>query len=369
MESATEKIFAMNLGSTSTKVAYAENGEIKLKDTIRHPSKETCAFEDILDQEGYRREHVLAYMEEHGIVPADLSAIVSRGGCTEAMNGGVYRVDQPYVDECMSGSWGVHPCSMGPAIALELCRGTGALPLTVDTPATDEMEPLARYTGLPGVERTPCYQALNNRAMCRWYAQTQGRRYEDMNFVVTMIGGGISTTAHRRGRMIDAQDGVEGDGAWSGNRCNGVPVGQLVRMCYSGEYDYDGMIRRVNGEAGLVGYLGTNDIREVEQRIREGDSYAEEVLDAMCYSVAKDIGAFATVLGGDVDAILCIGGGANSEFVTERLRERVEWIAPFVVLPGEREMESLCESAHMALAGELPIQEFTPRKCQLRGVA
>lgn len=356
-----KKIVAINLGSTSTKVAYAEDDKMLFKDTIRHPSEETAGFASVLDQKEYRWERIQAYLDERSIDPFGLDALISRGGSTESMNGGVYRVNDAYVEECLSGAWGVHACSVGPAIALEFSRETGALPLVADTPATDEMEPLARYTGLPGVDRTPCYQALNNRAMARYYAQSQGKRYEDMNLVVTMIGGGISTTAHRRGRMIDAQDGVVGDGAWSNNRCCGVPVGQLVDLCYSGKYDHEGMLRHVNGEAGLFGYLGTIDIQEVERRIAEGDTYAEEVLDAMCYQVAKDIGAFATVLKGDIDAILCIGGGAHSAFVTDHLRERVEWIAPFVVLPGEREMESLCESAYAALTGEVPVQEFVPR--------
>ena len=357
-----ERIFAINLGSTSTKVAYAEDGEMRFKDTIRHPTAETAGFETVLDQKDYRLEHVLDFMEGHGIEPGDLDALISRGGLSEPMNTGVYRVNEAYVGECLGGAWGIHAASAGPYIAFELTRGTDALPLTADTPAADEMEPLARYTGLPGTERTPTYQPLNNRAMARAYAESVGRRYEDMNLVVTMIGGGITTTAHRRGRMVDAQDGVIGDGTWSNNRCCGVPVGKLIDIIFDEGLDREGAFRRVNGEAGLLGYLGTMDIRRIEQRIRDGDARAEEVLDALCYQISKDIGAYATVLKGDVDAILCIGGGAHSEFMTSHIRERVEWIAPFVVMPGEREMESLLESARLALAGELPIQEFVPKE-------
>ena len=356
-----EKVFAINLGSTSTKVAYAEDGEVLYKDTIRHPSADLEGFATVLDQKDYRLEHVAAFMEEHGIVPGELAAFVSRGGLTEPINCGVYRVNDAYVDECLSGDFGIHAACIGPYIARELTEGTGAVPLVADTPMADEMEPVARYSGLPGTERTPCYQPLNNRAMAMHYAAQVGRRYEDMNLLVTMIGGGITTTAHRRGRMVDAQDGVIGDGTFSNNRCCGVPAGKLIDVIFDEGLDREGAFRRVNGEAGLLGYLGTMDIRDIEARIEAGDDYAAEVLDALCYQISKDIGAYATVLKGDVDAVLLIGGGANSAFMVERIRERVEWIAPFVVMPGEREMESLCESAHRALAGELPIQEFVPR--------
>ena len=356
-----EKVFAINLGSTSTKVAYAEDGVVIHKDTIRHPSEETAGFSDIRDQRDYRLAHVREFMGEHGIRVEELSALIARGGLSQPVNTGVYRVNRAYVEQCLGGAWGIHAACIGPYIAYELAEGTGVLPLTADTPAADEMEPVARFTGLPGTERTPTYQPLNNRAMARAYAESQGRRYEDLNLLVTMIGGGITTTAHRRGRMVDAQDGVLGDGTFSNNRCCGVPAGKLIDVIFDEGLDREGAMRRINGEAGLLGYLGTMDIREVEGRIEAGDSRAEEVLDALCYQISKDIGAYATVLKGDVDAILLIGGGANSAFMAERIRERVSWIAPFVVMPGEREMESLCESAHRALKGELPIQEFVPR--------
>lgn len=175
-----------------------------------------------------------------------------------------------------------------------------------------------------------------------------------------MLGGGITVAAHQKGRMIDGPDGLEGDGTFSNNRCCTVPVGQLVKLCYSGKYDLKGMMKHINGEAGLMAYLGTTDIRGIEKAINEGDAYAEEVLDAMCYQTAKDIGAYATVLKGQVDAILLIGGMANSQFITEHIIDRVSFIAPVVVLPGEREMESLCLTSYDALCGKEEIQQFIP---------
>ena len=356
------KIFAINLGSTSTKVAYYEDDQLVLKDSIRHPSEETAGFATVFDQKDYRLEHIRAYMDEHGIEASELDAFVTRGGQTEPVDGGAILINQAYVDQAFSGDFGTHVCSVGSAIALEVTAGTKALPLTVDTPCTDEFWPLARYSGLKEIERVSSFQALNHRAMARYYAESQGRRYEDMNLVVVMLGGGITVVAHRQGRMVDGPDGLEGDGTFSNNRCCTVPVGQLVKLCYSGKYDLKGMMHHINGEAGLMSYLGTTDILGIQARIDAGDEYAAEVMDAMCYQTAKDVGAYATVLEGKVDAILLIGGMANSEWITSHIAKRVDWIAPVVVLPGEREMESLCEGAYRVLTGEAEAKEFVPTR-------
>ena len=353
-----KKIFAVNLGSTSTKVAYYEDESCIYRDSISHDPTEFKDCATVFDQKELRKQTIVAYMREHGIDMDDLDAFVTRGGQTEPVNGGVYEINDEYVAQAMSGRYGVHVCSVGSAIALELCEGCKARPLTVDTPCTDEFEPLARYSGLKEISRISSFQALNHKAMAKYYAKTQGKDYKDMNLVVVMLGGGITVAAHKKGRMIDGPDGLEGDGPFSNNRCCTVPVGQLVKLCYSGQYDLAGMMKHINGEAGLVAYLGTTDIRSIEKRIEEGYDYAREVIDAMCYQAAKDIGAYATVLKGDVDAILLIGGMANSKFITEHIKERVEFIAPVIVMPGEREMESLCLTSYDALCGREPIQTF-----------
>lgn len=355
-----KKIFAVNLGSTSTKVAYYEDDTCIYKDSISHDLQEFAACPTVFDQKELRKQTILRYMDEHGISMDELDAFVTRGGQTQPVNGGVYEINAAYAAQAMSGNYGVHVCSVGSAIALELCKGRKALPLTVDTPCTDEFEPLARYSGLKEIERVSSFQALNHKAMAKYYAKSVGKDYKDMNLVVCMLGGGITVAAHCRGKMIDGPDGLEGDGPFSNNRCCSVPVGPLVKLCYSGKYDLKGMMKHINGEAGLMAYLGTTDIRAIEKAANEGDTKAYEVLDAMCYQTAKDIGGYATVLKGSVDAILLIGGMANSKFITEHITERVQFIAPVVVLPGEREMESLCLTSYEALCGKEPIQQFVP---------
>lgn len=356
-----KKIFAINLGSTSTKLAYFEDDVCVYKDSLRYESAQLAQYATVFDQKRMRQEDILSYMQDRGIALEDLDAFVTRGGQTQPIEGGVYLVNEAMVEQTMSGKYGVHVCSVGTSIALNVCKGVKALPFTVDTPTTDEFQPLSRYSGLKEISRVSCFQALNQRAMARYYAESIGRKYDDMNLVVVMLGGGISVVAHERGRMVDGPDGLEGEGPFSNNRCGTVPVGPLVKLCYSGKYDLPEMMHHINGEAGLLGYVGTTDIRAIEDMISQGDTYAEEVLDAMCYQTAKDIGAYATVLKGNVDAILLIGGMANSDYITSRIKERVEFIAPVEILPGEREMESLCLSVFDALEGRQEIKTFTPR--------
>lgn len=357
-----KKIFAINLGSTSTKVAYYEDDSCIYNDTIRHSAEEIGKYGSVFEQVDMRKETILQYLKDKGIALDSLNAFVSRGGQTEPIVSGVYRINEAMVKQCESGDYGVHVCSVGCRIAYDLTAGTHTLPLTVDTPTTDEFMPIARYSGLKEISRQSCFQALNQKAMAKYYATCVGKDYKNMNLIVAMLGGGISVVAHEQGRMVDGPDALEGEGPFSNNRCGSVPIGPLVKLCYSGKYDLTGMMRHINGEAGLMSYLGTTNIRDILVRIEDGDTYAEEIMMAMCYQTAKDIGAYATVLKGKVDAILLIGGMANVEFITNHIAERVKFIAPVVVMPGEREMESLCESAYEALTGAGEIKEFIPKE-------
>lgn len=357
-----KKIFAINLGSTSTKIAYFEDDKCIIKDTINHSSNEIKKFNTVFEQANMRKEMILHYMDEQGIILDELDAFVSRGGQTEPIVGGVYRINEEMVKQVESGKYGIHVCSVGCKIAWELTRGKNVLALTVDTPTTDEFEPLARYSGLKEISRVSCFQALNHKAMSKFYAQSIGKDYKDLNLVVVMLGGGISVVAHKKGKMVDGPDALEGEGPFSNNRCGTVPVGSLVKQCFSGNYNLDSMMKHINGDAGLMSYLGTIEVKEIIKTIDQGDKYAEEVLEAMCYQTAKEVGAMATVLSGDVDAILLIGGMANASFITDHIVEHIKFIAPVVVMPGEREMESLCLSSYEALCGKEEIKEFVPKE-------
>ena len=347
-----KKIIVINLGSTSTKIAYYEDLNCIVKENISHPVEEIKKCRDVNEQYGMRKQTVLDFMNRHGLKLEEMDSITSRGGQTEPIEGGTYLINEAMVEQVRSGEYGHHVCGIGCIIAYDLCKQSGhAVPYTTDTPTTSEMDTIARYSGLKEIERVSCVQALNTKAMARYYASQNGKKLEDVRLITVMLGGGIGVCAIKEGKMVDAPDGLEGEGPFSNNRCGTVPVGQIIKLCYSGKYTLEEMIRHINGEAGLMAYLQTTDIRAIVKDIENGNGYAQEVLNAMCYQTAKEIGAMATVLEGKVDAILLIGGMANSEYIVNEITRRVKFIAPVVVMPGEREMEALASGALRDLTG------------------
>ena len=247
---APKKIVVINFGGTSSKVAYFEDDKCLIKDNVVHPVEAIRACKEVADQYSFRREAVVGFLREHQIDINDLDSITSRGGMTEPMVGGTYRINEAMVAEACSGDYGHHVSGVGCRIALDLANESDhAIPLTTDTPTTDEMEPIARYTGLKEIQRVACMQTLNTKATARFYAHQQGKELEEMNIVSVMMGSGIGTCAIQGGRMIDAGDCLEGEGAFANDRCCTVPVGKLVRLCYSGKYDLKGMMHHINWEA------------------------------------------------------------------------------------------------------------------------
>jgi len=353
----TYKIAAVNLGSGSTKIAYYENDNCVFIETIKHPSGELAAFPTVWAQSNYRREAILTFLEGRGIRLEELDAIVSMGGLTEPVLGGVYRITPKMVQQCESDKYGTHALNLGIQFAYEAGK-SGPLPLIVNSPCTDELQPLARYSGLPELPRVSRLHTLNQKAVANLYAEEHGLVYEQLNLIVVHMGGGITAAAHRKGKMVDAPNGVDGDGPFSTDRCCTVPVGALVDLCYSGQYTREQMYRRINGNGGLKAYLGESDTYLLERRALAGDLRCREALEAMCYQVAKEIGGLAAVLSGEVDAILITGGMANSKFLIDQVSGYVRFIAPVHVYPGEQEMQSLCLNAYRALLGEAEIQEM-----------
>lgn len=354
----THRIFALNIGSTSTKVAYFENDTCVARETIEHPAAELAQFPRFWDQKDYRAAAIQAFLRRQGINPEGMDAFVTWGGHTEPVEDGVYRITPKYLEQSSSGKYGNHPADLAPLLTHELGRQYAAEAFTVDPPTIDEFEPLARYSGMPEITRKSRMQSLNQKATARRYARDVGRRYEELRLIVVVMGGGISVVAHRYGKMIDANDGLEGDGPFAPNRSGDLPVGALIDLCYSGQYTREQMRRKIIGDAGLAAYLGETDIRKVEGRVRAGDDHAGEVLDAMLYQVAKEIGAYAAVLCGQVDAILLAGGAAHSDYVVEKIKERISFIAPVAVYAGELEMESMGLLCYKALIGEETVKEL-----------
>jgi len=352
------KIAVMNLGSTSTKFAYYEDEECRIKTVIEHPAEEIRQFSSVLDQYGYRHNVIRLLFERSGVDPSELDAIVSRGGNTRPLVGGTYRINELMLSDVKSGSFGRHACDIGVLIAYSMAKDGRAIPMVVDPPTTDEFEPLARYSGLPDMPRRSSFHALNQRAVGKQYANDTARAYEDLNLIVVHMGGGISVGVHKKGRMVDANNALTGDGPFSTDRTGTLPAGALVEMCYSGRFTQSEMSRRINGEGGMMAYLGENDVAIIEKKALTGNEAYKECLDAMIYQVCREIGSAAPVLKGNVDAILVTGGMAHSKYIVGCIEERTSFIAPMVAYPGEHEVEALARGALEALRGICETKEM-----------
>lgn len=345
------KILAINPGSTSTKVAAYENEICLWKQGIEHPAGEIKGFACVGDQSTYRIAIILKMLEEKGMKLEEFDGIVGRGGLLNPLVGGTYLVDDELVRSLHNAPGGEHASNLGGIIAYHLGRSIKVPVYIVDPISVDEMEPLARLSGLPELPRLSLSHALNMKAVARKVAHRQGKNYQELNLIVAHLGGGISVAPHCKGKMIDVNN-ANSEGPFSSERCGTLPAYQLVKLCYSGKYSEKEVLTKIHKEGGLFAYLGTNDARVAEVLMNSGDLRAKLVLECLCYQIAKEIGAMATVLEGDVDQIVLTGGLAHSEFITREITRRVSFIAPVLVVPGEEEMEALALSALRVLKGD-----------------
>lgn len=362
------RILVINPGSTSTKVAvYEFSGEpetLLFVQTLHHPAEVIAGYPHIADQYGFRRDAVLQLLRERGIALNSLNAVVGRGGVLRPIPSGTYRVGEIMLQEMRHPAGREHASNLGCIIANEIAGQVGIPSFIVDPVSVDEFEPLARISGLPEIERRSLSHALNLKAICRRAAQDLGKRYEELNLIGVHLGGGITVSAHRRGRMIDVNQALDGTGPFSPERVGGLPIGDVMRMCYSvPPYEhirltYDQMFKKMVGGGGLVAHLGTNDGAEIVRRIQAGDGHARLILEAMAYQIAKEIGLMATVLKGEVDAIFLTGGLAYVDMLNHWIVERTSWIAPVLVYPGENEMLALAQGAWRVLNGTETAQEY-----------
>jgi butyrate kinase len=358
------RILTINPGSTSTKVAVYEDEHPLFVETIHHSAEEISTFLRIADQYAFRRDAVLSLLDEHGIKPGSLDAVVGRGGILRPIPSGTYRVSERMLDELRHPKEREHASNLGAIIADEIARRVGIPAFIVDPVCVNEFDEIARISGLPEIERRSLSHALNLKVAARRAAQELGKRYDEVNLVVAHLGGGISVSVHRQGRMVDVNQALDGTGPFAPERAGGLPVGDVLRMAYSvppydeAHYTYEEMFKKIAGRGGLVAHLGTNDAREVERRIEEGDEHARLIYEAMAYQIAKEIGLMATVLKGDVDAIVLTGGLARSEMLVAWIVERVEWIAPVMIYPDEDEMLAMAQGALRVLRGEEEARDY-----------
>ena len=352
-------ILAINPGSTSTKIAVFENTKPVFTKNIKHSSEELKKFKKISDQYQFRKDIILNELKEADIKQDMIKAVVGRGGLVKPIKSGVYAVNKKLKEDLASGSFGEHASNLGGLIADDLANHLpDARAFIVDPIVVDEFEDIARISGHPLLKRISIFHALNQKAVARNHAKSIMRKYEDMNLIVVHLGGGISVGVHKKGRVIDVNQALDGEGPFTPERSGTLPTSDLVRLCFSGKYTKEQVLKMIKGEGGMVAYLGTNNAYEVEQRMMNGDKKAKMIFEAMAYQVAKEIGAMSTVLKLEIDAILITGGIAHSKWFVNQISERIYKIAPIHVYPGEDEMQALALGALMVLDGEIEALEY-----------
>lgn len=347
----TYNILAINPGSTSTKIAVYKNEDQLFTTSISHTPEELAGFKSVIDQFEWRKGLILKALADNNIDVNKLSAVVGRGGVISPIESGVYEVNDDLRHDLLNARM-QHASNLGGLLARDIADSIGVKSYIADPVVVDEMMPYARISGVPELPRESIFHALNQKAVARLFAKESDKKYEDLNLVVCHMGGGCTVSAHRRGRVIDTTNALDGCGPISPERSGSLPPGPLIRLCFSGKYTEEELIKKVHGKGGLFAHLGTTSVPEVLDRIMAHDLHAMLILRAMCYSIAKEIGAMAVALKGEVDAILLTGGIAHSKRVTDFIADHVDFIAPIFVYPGENELKALSENALAVLRGE-----------------
>ena len=363
------RILVINPGSTSTKIGFYDAGEMLFEKGLTHSAEEVARYASVMDQGDMRRDTIIDFLNEKGIALESIDVAMARGGLITPIRTGVYEVNQEMRDALMAAKEGAHACNLSALIADDIavmvnearaakgiegkCRA-----FIADPPMADEMLPEVKVGGCPEFPRRTLFHALNSRAMVRRYARSIGKTNKDVTVIVAHMGGGSSVSLHRHGLVIDTNDALGGDGPISPERAGNVPGFPLVEICFSGKYTKDQVKKLLVGRGGAVAYFGTNDFRELIARAQEGDKDCETFLKGYCISFAKYIAALSTVVYGKVDAIVLTGGIAYSDYITNEISERVSFIAPVHVYPGENELESLAENGYGILSGEFEIKEY-----------
>ena len=352
------KILVINPGSTSTKIAVFDKETQIFKHSISHSVEQLSPYKTIIDQFEFRKQLVLEELKKAGVA-LDFQAVIGRGGLTKPLEGGVYEVNEKMKEDIRTSDHS-HACDLGCIIASDIAKDIpGCRSFIADPVVVDELNDYARVSGSPLFQRASIWHALNQKAIARRYAKDINKSYEDLNLIVCHQGGGISVAAHDHGRAVDVNNALDGEGPFAPERAGTLPAADLVRLCFSGKYNEKEMLAFISGkESGLSGHLGTNDMREVENRCNNGDEKASRLVDAMIYHIAKSIAAQGAVFCGKIDAVIITGGIARWQYIVDELTKRINYLAPVVVYPGEDEMEALALNAVAVLEGQREAKEY-----------
>lgn len=354
-----EKILAINPGSTSTKIAVFDGENQVFITTLRHSTEEISKFPTVASQFEFRKALILNELKNNGVDINTINAVIGRGGLLRPIESGTYEVNAKMKQDLLDPDCRQHASNLGALIADSIASELkGVRAFIADPVVVDELSEEARVSGLPTCPRRSIFHALNQKAVARRFAKEKGKKYEDLNLIVAHLGGGISVGAHAHGHVVDVNNALDGDGPFSPERSGSLPTGELMEICFSGKYSKDDVKKMLAGKGGLVALVGTNDAQILEKAASSGDAKAKLVQDAMCYNIAKWIGAMATVLKGKVDGIILTGGIAHNKYLVKYVEEMVSFISPLTVYPGEDEMGALARNALMVLRGEFQAREY-----------
>ncbi len=352
------KILIINPGSTSTKIGVYEDETQLMEETLRHSTEEIAQYASIYEQKDFRKKVILDVLKEKGIELSSINVVVGRGGMLKPIPSGTYATTPELLEDLKIGKQGQHASNLGGILAHEIAADINVPSYIVDPTVVDELSDVARLSGHPLMPRVSVFHALNQKAVAKRYAKEIGKTYESLNLIVVHMGGGVSVGAHKKGKVVDVANALDGDGPFSPERSGGLPSGALVKICFSGEYTQAEVSKMINGNGGFNAYLGTNDMRDVIKMAEEGDSKAKMVMDAFHYQLCKEIGSMSVVLDGKVDQIILTGGIAYGEVTQKAMTDAVSFIAPVTIYPGEDELLALAQGALRILNGEEEVAAY-----------
>ncbi|MBF2350519.1 butyrate kinase [Listeria welshimeri] len=344
-------VLTINPGSTSTKLAVYQGDKVLFEETVRHTMQEFTDFNNVQEQFDFRWQVLRRVIDAFGYDVNNLDAVVGRGGLLRPVAGGTYMVTEKMLADLKTNKYGEHASNLGAMLAKKLADTLDIPSFIVDPVVVDEMQPIARFSGNELIARKSIFHALNHKAAGRKIAKKLGSDYEKLNFVIAHLGGGISVAAHRQGKAVDVNNALDGDGPFSPERSGSLPMNDFLEVCFSGKWNKRELHDLIIGRGGMISYLGTNSMLEVEAKVKAGDEKAIQAFDAMAYQVSKEIGACSTVLHGKIDAIILTGGLARSDLFTSKIIEQTNWIASVIIEPGEDELEALNSGVQRVLAG------------------
>ena len=345
------KLLIINPGSTSTKIGIYEDEREVLEEVLRHKAEELKEFDQITDQYDFRKNIILGVLESQGYKVEDFDGIVGCGGLVKPIIGGTYIVNERLIQDLQVGVLGQHASNLGGLIANEIAKEINKPAFIVDPVVVDEMKEISRISGHPKLPRRSVFHALNQKATAHKYAREIGKKYEELNLIVTHMGGGISVGIHEKGRVVDTNNALDGEGPFTPERTGGLPAGALASLCFSGEMTLAEVKSMLVGKGGMVAYTGINDLKELQEQGKD-DPQIQLLIDALAYQVSKEIAAMSVAVQGQVDAILLTGGIAYSKYITGEITKRVSFISQVKVFPGENELEALAMGALRVLRGE-----------------